>query len=288
MKILLHDRQTIDRVGTHPRTQKIIPWIWAGWGMENPWCDPTTGKLREPFVMGSLEAIKRHQKELEPWELLPARHATEDYGCGRTNLVFTKKAGLLGRSALFCYDSIERDTSPSAAVLRLDLIRLALKQESAKSPGGRGWFGEVNTPIMVIPNLYFFARATADLSYLDQPDKKVLTDLAQWLGGPSELLIPAWSCLQLGVDALPDDLPAKLRHQAAWYGSLAPPWRPRAISGHSGPPGRDCAFACCKRAAFPPKLPRRPPQRLRTESRLRRTGGNCTSTPVPIPCNCLL
>jgi hypothetical protein len=31
-KVLLSDRKTIDRVGTHPRTQKIIPWIWAGWG----------------------------------------------------------------------------------------------------------------------------------------------------------------------------------------------------------------------------------------------------------------
>ena len=38
-----------------------------------------------------------------------------------------------------------------------------------------------------------------------------MTDFARFLGGPPELLVPAWSCLRLGLDQLPADLPAKLR-----------------------------------------------------------------------------
>jgi hypothetical protein len=208
VKIMLHDRETINRVGTHPKTQKVVPWIWAGWGIENPWTD---AKTREPFVMASLEAIKKQQEKLSPWELLPGRHAGEGYGAGRTNFEFVKKAGLLDRSTLFCYDAIEFEPSPPGSWLRLGDIRAILKQETALSPGGRGWFGNSQTPILVIPNLYLFARGTADPKYLDLPDEKVLTDLAEFLGGPPELLIPAWSCLQRGLEQLPADLPAKLR-----------------------------------------------------------------------------
>jgi hypothetical protein len=39
----------------------------------------------------------------------------------------------------------------------------------------------------------------------------VLSDFAHFLGGPPELLVPAWSCLQLGLDKLPANLPSKLR-----------------------------------------------------------------------------
>ncbi len=64
---------------------------------------------------------------------------------------------------------------------------------------------------MVLPNVYFFARAARDPSYLDQPDEKVLADFAAFLGGPPELLIPAWSCLRRGLSELPEDLPERLR-----------------------------------------------------------------------------
>ncbi len=32
LKVFLADRRTLDRVGTHPQKQKLIPWIWCGWG----------------------------------------------------------------------------------------------------------------------------------------------------------------------------------------------------------------------------------------------------------------
>jgi hypothetical protein len=64
---------------------------------------------------------------------------------------------------------------------------------------------------MVLPAIYFFARGSNDLSYLDKKDKEILKDFACFLGGPPELLILAWNCLQLDLDMLPPDLPQSLR-----------------------------------------------------------------------------
>ena len=64
---------------------------------------------------------------------------------------------------------------------------------------------------MPLPNLYFFARAAKDPAYLDQPDLQVLRDFADLLGGPPDLLLPAWRCLDLPPEALPADLAQRLR-----------------------------------------------------------------------------
>ena len=61
-----------------------------------------------------------------------------------------------------CYDSIEFEPSPPTAWLRFAEIRAALKQEMDLSAGNRGWFGNAQSTIMAMPNIYFFARGTAD------------------------------------------------------------------------------------------------------------------------------
>ena len=205
LKVLLSDRKTINQFGTHPKTQKVIPWIWCGWGTKGVWQEPI-----EPFVAATLEAIKQ-QKMPEPWELLPGRSHREGWANGRTNMELTKKAGLLDRSILMLYESIEFEPSPPAPVLQFANIRTVLKQELEQSPDVRGCFGNAQQPIMVLPNIYFFARCAIDPSYIDRADNEILGDFARFLGGPPELLIPAWSSLTLGLDKLPRDLPERLR-----------------------------------------------------------------------------
>ena len=203
LKVLVHDRLTLDRVGTHPKTQKVIPWIWCGWGTQGVWREPIA-----PFVAASLEALKRQMPE--PGELLAGR-SREGHANDRINMELVRQAGLLNRSTLLFYEAIEYEPTAPAAVLQFSDIREVIKKELAQSAGARGCFGNAQQPIMVLPNLYFFARGSADPSYLDQPDETVLADFARFLGGPPELLVPAWSCLQLDLDRLPTDLPAKLR-----------------------------------------------------------------------------
>jgi len=204
LMVLLNDRKVIDRVGTHHKTQRIIPWVWAGWGTKGVWQEPI-----EPFVRATLKALK--QKMVEPWEMLPGRSYREGRANGRINFAFAKEEGLLDRSTLMCYESIEFEPIPPLGRLQFENIRKVLLQEMKESAGARGWFGNAQQPIMVLPNLYLFARGTADPSYLAKSDEEVLCDLAELLGGPRKLLVPAWMCLRLKLEEIPTDLPAKLR-----------------------------------------------------------------------------
>ncbi|MBN2578626.1 MAG: hypothetical protein JXB10_06505 [Pirellulales bacterium] len=215
LKIFQHDRETIDRVGTHPKTQKVIPWIWAGWGRTEPlWQGDLT-----PYSRAAMKLLK--QRLPEPWLIMPGRSNRSGWANGRINVALAEELGLIDRSVLMCYEAVEYEPTPPAGVLHFDDIRRILKEEDRNLPRAAGVMANAQQPIMVLPNIYFFARGSQDPKYLDQPDEKVLADLAGLLGGPPELLIPAWSCLRRGLDRLPPDLPGKLR-AAKLTGPLAP------------------------------------------------------------------
>ena len=55
LRVFLEDRRTIDRWGTRPSRQKLIPWIWCGWGTKGVWQEPI-----EPFVQAELELLQRN------------------------------------------------------------------------------------------------------------------------------------------------------------------------------------------------------------------------------------
>lgn len=207
VEVLENDRAVIDRWGVNPQQQKLIPWVWKGWGTDwdkyGYWNEPL-----EPFTEPFLEEMKTLP---EPWELLPGRHIREGRGNGRTMLELTERAGLTEKSILFCYEAIEYEPTPPAVVLQFDDIRRVLKQEASLLEKARGVMGNAQQPIMALPNLFFFARASNDASYLDRSDFDVLRDLAMFLGGEVELLVPAWQCLDLNLDTFPADLPERLR-----------------------------------------------------------------------------
>ena len=96
------------------------------------------------------------------WELLPGRSHREGWANGRVPLAETERAGLMPRSTIFCYEAIEFEPSEPAAAIQFDLIRQALKQESQFSSVAKGVFGNAQQPVMVLPNLYFFARGAAN------------------------------------------------------------------------------------------------------------------------------
>jgi hypothetical protein len=204
VRVLKSDRETINAHGERPKEQKIVPWIWAGWGSKRMWNEPL-----EPLVEPVLSELKKEM--IEPWEMLPGRSIREGWANGRTNVVLTEKAGLMDRSTLLFYEIIEFEPTPPAAVLQFDDIRRVFKQELQFAATARGCFGNAQQPIIVLPNLYLFARIASDPTYIQKSDEDVLKDFAEFLGGPAELLVPAWSCLRLGLDKMPKDLPTKLR-----------------------------------------------------------------------------
>lgn len=200
------DRAVLDRCGTHPTQQQVVPWIWMGWGSDwgrhGVWGEPI-----EPLARPQIEALKTLP---EPWTLLPGRHIREGRGNGRTMFALTEEAGLTERSVLLCYEIIEYEPTPPAVVLQFDDIRRVLRQEGPMLAKARGVMGNAQQPILALPNLYFFARAAKDPAYLDRRDEAVLRDFSAFLGGDPAVLLPAWQCLQLELDRLPDDLPKRL------------------------------------------------------------------------------
>lgn len=211
LKVFISDRAALDRYGTNPSRQRLIPWIWCGWGTKIVWGGNPTNppSLIEPYTRATMELFKTAMPE--PWEMLPGRSHRDGWANGRVNIALADSLGLMNRSTIFCYEAIEFEPTPPAAFLQFDHIRRILREESKYARSAAGVFGNAQQPIMVLPNLYFFARGSYDLAYLNKTDEEILKDFAIFLGGPPELLVPAWNCFRLGLDALPSDLPQRLR-----------------------------------------------------------------------------
>jgi hypothetical protein len=206
------DHQTLQRHGTHPQSQKVIPWIWCGWGTRGVWQEPI-----KPFVEAELKLL---QKDLpEPNEFLIGQ-CRSPFACRRINVALAEGMNLAPRSTMMCYESVEYEPAQPASKLQFEAIRDTLREERSFLARARGAMCNAQTPITVLPNIYFFARAFRDTNYLAKADAEILRDFALAMEGPPELLVPAWSCLRLPLEALPADLPSRLR-AAELRGDLA-------------------------------------------------------------------
>lgn len=197
------DHATLAHVGTDPAHQPVIPWVWCGWGAKGVWQEPV-----EPLLRAELEVLRAQLPE--PWALLPGRSA-RGHANDRVNMILADELGLAARSTLLFYEAIEYEPTAPAATLQFDLIRSFFKDEAALRGRAPGVMGNAQQPVMALPNIYFFARCARDTAYLERSDDAVLDDFAALLGGPPELLRPAWKCLALPLVQLPAELPAQLR-----------------------------------------------------------------------------
>ncbi len=205
LRVFVSDRETLNKSGVDPARQMVIPWIWAGWGRTQPlWQGDLT-----PFSRATMTWLK--ERLPEPWLMLPGRSHAHGFANGRINSALAEELGLIERSMILCYEAVEFEPSPPGAILQFSAIRRILKEELHLAPKAAGVMGNAQQPIMVLPNIYLFARGSWDPAYLDRSDEEVLRDLAGFLGGPADLLLPAWRCLDLQLDRLPKDLPERLR-----------------------------------------------------------------------------
>jgi hypothetical protein len=211
LKVFLSDRSAIDKYGVNPSRQKLIPWIWCGWGTASVWGGNPKNppSLIKPFTGKTMALFKSQMPE--PWEMLVGRSHRSDWANGRVNVEIADSLGLMDRSVIFCYEAIEFEPTPPAAILQFDHIRRILREESKYIKSAAGIFGNAQQPVMVLPDIYLFARGSNDLSYLNKTDEEILKDFALFLGGPPELLVPAWNCLNLDLKTIPSDLPQSLR-----------------------------------------------------------------------------
>ena len=220
VNIFLQDHATISQFGTNPSQQQVIPWVWSGWGQKAPFAEPI-----EPFIRAELDLLSVQLQE--SWAIMPGRVATNS-GPGRTNMTLTQAYKLESRSTLMLYEAIEPEPIAPSPDLKFDDIRRMLRDEAALYAKGASVMGNAQQPIMKLPGIYFFSRAARDSSYINKSDDEILTDFANFLGGPPSLLLPAWKCYDLDLYEIPANLPAQLR-AAALTGEPS-----RLIPGGSG------------------------------------------------------
>ena len=204
VNVFLNDRAAIENFGTHPAQQSVIPWIWCGWGTNGIWTEPS-----EPFIRATLDLLPAQLPE--PWSLLPGRSNQEGHANGRTNMWLIDEYNLESRSTLLFYEAIEFEPVPPSATLRFGDIRRYFQEETALHRKASGVMGNAQQPLMALPNIYLFARLARDVGYAAKTDDAVLEDFAALLGGPPELLRPAWKCLALPLGSIPATLPEQLR-----------------------------------------------------------------------------
>ncbi|MCX6620689.1 MAG: hypothetical protein NTY38_06355, partial [Acidobacteria bacterium] len=139
----------------------VIPCIWSGWGRDETkggfWNEPVNAT-----ITASLDALKREMSGA--WQIMPGRSHRAGWANGRIPVALAEQAGLIERSTILCYEAVEFEPTPPASVLQFDLIRAALKEEGRLAGSARGVFGNAQQPVMVLPNIYYFARGAADLA----------------------------------------------------------------------------------------------------------------------------
>lgn len=194
------------RTGKKP---KLVHWVWCGWGAD--WAKDGCWKSDLKSLVGGMLDEMKTNPPAEPWELLPGRHLTEKRGNGRQVLELVDRASLMDRSTLMLYEIIECEPSPPAFVNQFEDIRRVIRQEMKYARQARGVFGNAQQPIVVLQNLFYFAKCTGDAIWLDKSDDEVFAAYAEFLGGDTRVLAPALNCAMPGHDALAPDLDLRVR-----------------------------------------------------------------------------
>lgn len=201
IKVLQGCRELLDRHNLHGKDAKLINWMLWGWGR---------------VERMSMDGLAEHQRQTvqairaalpEPWELLcsqfgflpPDQHQF---------LPVCRDEGVLEKAVFFPYGIIEFEPSYPKTNVEIDGIRATFAEQVDAFPGLAGAMGNVQTPLLQFPDIYYFASAMFDAAYRGRSEQEVLLDLARYLH-PEQAHLIADSFL-----AMKEPDPAKVSAQA--------------------------------------------------------------------------
>jgi hypothetical protein len=165
LKVLQGCRNLLDRHNINGKQAQLINWLWMGWG-------------RRPGQTGSLDqhqvsTIHQMKQSLsEPWGLIAG---VADF------LPLCWKEQVLGKTVFLPYGLIEGEPSYPATNVQIDVLREVLNGPISRHPGLAGVMGNVQTPLLQFPNVFYFTSALWDLEYRKHSEKEVLLDLSGYL-----------------------------------------------------------------------------------------------------------
>jgi hypothetical protein len=173
VKALKGFRELLDRHNRHGRQTLLVNWMWMGWGR-----DAANHKRLEGYQRETIRLLK---KELpEPWGLIA--------GWG-SMLSICREEGVIGKTVLLPYGTIEGEPSYPATNLQIDGIRPLFNDCVARYPELGGMMGNVQTPLLQFPHVYHFTSAMFDAGYRNRPEREVILDLCRHLYPEHEQLL---------------------------------------------------------------------------------------------------
>jgi hypothetical protein len=164
VQVLQGCRALLDRHNLQGKHTKLINWMWFGWGL-NP---QRSSELEHQAL--TVRSLK--QGLPEPWWLISGQFKY---------LPLCRQLGVLPKTVLLPYGVIEGEPSYPATNVGIDALRAAFGTHVASTPELAGVMGNVQTPLLQFPHVYYFTSATWDLKYCKRSEKEVLSDLAEQL-----------------------------------------------------------------------------------------------------------
>lgn len=160
-KVLKGCRGLLDKHNIHGKQTKLLNWMWFGWGQPDKVAEHQTR---------TIQGLKENLAE--PWGLIA--------GWGDL-LTLCRSEKVLEKTVLLPYSAIEDEPSYPATNLNIDALREQFDRFVAKTPELAGAMGNVQTPLLQFPDVYYFTSAMFSAEYRRRSEKEVLLDLAGYL-----------------------------------------------------------------------------------------------------------
>lgn len=164
IKVLQACRTLLDRHNIHGKQTKLISWMLWGWGRKQKVQIEGLADHQRVF----LHAVK--QGLPEPLWLISGQFP--EY------LPICRKEGLISKTLYLPYGAIEFEPAYPRTTVQVDAIRNMFNGTDAKSPDIAGIMGNVQTPLLQFPNLFYFTSVWCDSSYRDRSERDVMLELA--------------------------------------------------------------------------------------------------------------
>lgn len=168
-RILGGCRTLLDKYNTHGKKATLVNWMWGGWGrLKRLEVGHTLlpGCFTPEFQSDTLQVLK--ERLTEPWGLIS----------GQTSyLPICDTEGVLGKTVFLPYGTIEGEPAYPVTNLRLREIRANLGV-LPDYKGIGGVMGNAQTPLLQLPDVYFYLASLWDFGYLQSPDRQVFLDLS--------------------------------------------------------------------------------------------------------------
>jgi hypothetical protein len=166
VKVLKGCRELLTRYNLHGKDAKLVHWMLWGWGRKGI---STDGLM--PHQLQTLKALK--QGLADPFWVISGQFPEFMTMC--------REEGLISRTVTLPYGTIEFEPAYPATNVKIDDVRNTFDSQIATNMDVVGVMGNVQTPLLQFPHIFFFTSSIWDLEYRKKSEPEVLRELARHL-----------------------------------------------------------------------------------------------------------